>query len=353
MEIEFAVADNNDVPYVSSLKQEYQKIIWGTEFKEFKTEVHEGYEAFVEQLRDDLASAIEDRESGSDAIFNYIDFDADNDDNDINSEENPYTHESITLSLRVYTESERQLAIANLGEVIQELENVLANPNELLVSYLWGIKIEDDYGFDSERYLLDSLRDIEGFQEVVDNFHIFYGRDPINERIKDSYETRWQAANALSHTGDFSLVLELEKLSPDGEAAVLAGKRITRISGDCYVCEKYVPAFNGELLLWNEISKEVRDRLIPGVFQKWHVRHFYDSCSEISLGQRIPVLHIKDHTGWENEKPGACWLCGTQVASGAGWLVHASKLPKWKLAKKAFPRAKEKKYYVQCQQIDE
>jgi hypothetical protein len=44
--------------------------------------------------------------------------------------------------------------------------------------------------------------------------------------------------------------------------------------------------------------------------------------------------------------------CGVEVEVEAGWLVNSEQIPKWKHAKKAFSKARAKKYYVQCSEAD-
>ena len=107
-------------------------------------------------------------------------------------------------------------------------------------------------------------------------------------------------------------------------------------------------AFQGELLIWNEIPRSVREEFIPGVYQKWHVRHLEAPCSNNDYGQREHLQHIKLENKMKNTKAEACWFCGVMVAENAGWLVRKDQIPKWKQQRRAYPGAKEKQYYVQC-----
>jgi hypothetical protein len=358
MTLDFEVPSNDSYPFLKTLDTNLQEAIWEKEYQLHLEYVTADFDDEMEYLTKDLADLKDDRET--DEVFKYLeDYEDDDAEDEIDSHEfevkkgiNPYTGESILVKAKKYSEEERIEALAIVDALIKEHEEVLADPKSRLAAYLWDCQISGHLPATDEKRLLSHLVSFDGYQEILDNFHIFYGRDPENEKLRDSHLAAWAKAETLAKAGDASLLLELQRLSPEAEAAVVAGKRVTKEPGDCYVCKKFILAFNGELLLWNEIPAEVRDSLMPGLRRKWHVRHFQPECSKDSLGKRIPVLHLRDHTGWKNEKADSCWVCGVQVEVDQGWLVHVSKIPKWKQAKRAFPGAKTKNYYVQCQETD-
>jgi hypothetical protein len=358
MTLNFEVPTDDSYPFIATLAKNLQEVIWEKEFQVHLVEVAENYEDELEYLKKDLADLKDDRET--DEVFKYLNYDEEDDtDKEPESNEfeivkgvNPYTGESIRVKAKKYSKEERSAALAIVDDLIKEHEEVLIDPKARLATYLWDCQLNGHIPSSEEKRLLSHLESIAEYQGIVDSFHIFYGRDPENERLRDSHIAAWAKAETLAKDGDNSLLLELQRLSPEAEAAIAHGKRITKEPGDCYVCKKFILAFNGELLLWNEIPSEVRDSLMPGLRRKWHVRHFQPECSKDSLGKRIPVLHLRDHTGCKNEKADSCWVCGVQVEVDQGWLVHVSKIPKWKQAKRAFPGAKTKNYYVQCQETD-
>ena len=358
MTLNFGVPSSDSYPFISTIDSNLQETIWEKEHQLHLEYVAEEFDDELDYLKKDLSELKDDRET--DEIFKYLDSDEEDDADDnpesIESEivqgVNPYTGESIRVKAKKYSKEERSRALAIVDELIREHEEVLADPKARLATYLWDCQVNGYLPGTDEKRLLSHLESFADYQEIMDRFHLFYGRDPENERLRDSHLTDWAKAETLAKSGDNSLLLELQRLSPEAESAIADGKRITKEPGDCYVCKKFILAFNGELLLWNEIPSEVRDSLMPGLRRKWHVRHFQPECSKDSLGKRIPVLHLRDHTGWKNEKADVCWVCGVKVEIDQGWLVHVSKIPKWKQTKRAFPGAKTKNYYVQCQETD-
>ena len=212
--------------------------------------------------------------------------------------------------------------------------------NHVRAQEVWGIQaFEED--------LITNITD-EEFERLIDSFHLFYGRNPEHERERREYLSEYNEAQLAARSGDMSKLELLKAPSKLVLTAIEEKKRITMQPGDCYICKRIVKAFQGELLLWNEIPKSIREEFIPGVYQKWHVRHLEAPCSNSDNGQREHPQHIKLDYRMRNTKAEACWLCGVIVAEKAGWLVRKDQIPKWKQQHRAFPGAKEKQYYVQC-----
>lgn len=344
----FKIPTSDTYPFLCTLDSKYQEIIWSNEYERHRSNVEEMFSEYLQQIKDNYSGLISHRESGAN-----ITLENSSDGKDLGTEGiNEFTGEKLQpKSLKDFDPGPHQ-DLHFISELIAEYEIVLRNPKELLVDYLWQIKLNEYQGDYIEKLLLRDLENLPEYQDLLDSFHIFFGRDPENERLRSAHLAKWQRAQELAKSGDDSLLSELQKLAPDAEAAAKAGKRITSQDGDCYVCGKFIPHFGGELILWNEIPKSYFYEHLGGEYRKWRVRHFSDECSQDKFGKRIHLLHLKEHTGWKNEKADTCWLCGDEVPVGEGWLVLATAIPKWKHAKKAFPKARAKKYYVQCSNDD-
>jgi hypothetical protein len=351
MNLPFKIPTADSYPFLCTLEDKYQEVIWAAEYASHVEMVEKDFDEYLQQIQDHLSEVIADRDSDSDAILRYVSFDQSF--QSIDKEHiNEFTGETIISRTIAPTQAARQQGLQVVAGLINEYEAVLKNPKGLLADYFWEAQLSHDHADYVEKNLLGYLADLPAYQDLLDRFHIFYGRDPENERIRDAHRARWGQAQELAKTGDTSLLLELQRLSPEAEAAAAAGKRITNQDGDCYVCGKFIPHFGGELILWNEIPKSYFYEHLGSEYRKWRVRHFSDECSQDQFGKRIHLDHIKDHTGKRNERTDNCWLCGVDVESGSGWLVNSEQIPKWKQTKKAFPRARAKKYYVQCSDDD-
>ena len=314
MKLSFEFPTNEFLPFIKTLDNKFQELIWKEEYEAHLENVAENFEEELGNLRIDLERLKENRKT--EKILNYLP-----EDEDENSElsnftaerTNPYTGESLSPRPKTYSEAQRLEAIAIVDALIKEHEEIIADPKPRLAAFLWEYEVNEYHQASQEEYLLNHLNSILEYQEIMNGFHAFYGRDPENERIKAEHLEAWWKAQESARRGDDSLILKFQRLTPEAEGALASGKRITKQPGDCYVCKKFVLAYNGELLIWNEIPEEVRDSLMPGVRSRWHVRHFNSECSDDALGKRIPVLHLRDHTGWKNEKADTCWVCGVQV----------------------------------------
>jgi hypothetical protein len=343
----FKFPGQDSYPFLATLEIEYQEVIWSNEYERHENIIREDFEGYLEVAQDHLQALINDLNSEDDSILNYLPFD-ENLDYEEQVTVNEYTGEKIIKRNLKPSTSAKASATKIVETMINELNDVVKNPEKFLATYFWEIQLDEDHADFNEKFLLGYLEDMPKYQEVIDRFHVFYGRDPENERIRAAHLAQWDEAQELARNGDSSKLEELQKLSPAAEAAVKEGKRITSQDGDCYVCGKFIPHFGGELILWNEIPKDYFNKVLEGNYKKWRVRHFSEACSQDQYGKRIHLEHLKNHTGTRNERADKCWLCEVEVDAGAGWLVNAEQIPKWKHAKKAFPKARPKKYCVQC-----
>jgi hypothetical protein len=352
LNLPFEIPSNDRFPFVSSLDEKYQEAIWLAEHALYFEEISDELSDHKQIIEDNLRGAELVLNSDFDGIVDYL-----------TANEELKTDERISWSTLSEEEIESKImkrsdwtnesAIARIQKRINEYRDILKNPRELVPEYFWEAEIEEGYHFPQEQTLLAHLVNFPEYQEITDRFHIFYGRDPENERAKSTHRANWSKAQELAKAGKTSMLLDLQKLSVEAETAVAAGKRITSQDGDCYVCGKFIPHFGGELILWNEIPKSYFYEHLGGNYQKWRVRHFSGECSLDKYGKRIQLVHIKGHTGYRNERADKCWLCEVDVPVDAGWLVLVDQIPKWKHSKRAFPGAREKKYYVQCEKVDE
>ena len=348
LDLPFKLPPKDLWPFLCTLEKKYQESIWISDYESYRKTVEEAFDENLQRINDYLKEAVVDRDSGSDAILNYIDFDYESDESYINE----FTGERVVTKDTKVIVAARKEALEVINRLIDACTAILKDPRNLLVDFLWESQIVEIHSDYSEGLLLKHLEELPEYQELFDRFHLFYGRDPENERIRAAHLAKWDEAQELAKNGDASKLEELKKLSPDAEKAAKEGKRITSRDGDCYVCGMFVPRFGGELILWNEIPKLFFNDQLEGKYKKWRVRHISDQCSQDQYGKRIHLDHIRDHTGKRNERSDKCWLCGVEVAAGVGWLVNSEQIPKWKQTKKAFPRARAKKYYVQCSEDD-
>jgi len=347
----FKFPTQDSYPYLAGLENEYQEVIWSGEYSSLFELIENDFDEYLEIVKENLKELMLLRDSKDVSIIEYLPFAEDLEYVESKSL-NEYTGEEMIQKEIKPTPLAMDRALKIIESKIQEHESIIKNPKNLLANYFWEAQLDEDHADYAEKSLLGYLDDLPEYQELVDRFHIFYGRDPENERIRAAHLAKWEEAQELAKNGDTSKLEVLQKLSPDAVAAVKEGKRITSQDGDCYVCGKFIPHFGGELILWNEIPKTYFNNQLEGHYKKWRVRHFSEACSQDQYGKRIHLDHIRDHTGRRNELADKCWLCGVEVEAGAGWLVNSEQIPKWKQTKKAFPRARAKKYYVQCSEAD-
>jgi len=352
LNLPFVIPSGDSFPFVGTLDEKLQEAIWLAEHAIFVQEILEDLRENQQVITDNLRIAESDLKADSDSLLDYL---IENDENEFNPRffRNEVTEEVVVSSASESLDKSHDRAVKRTHEIIMEYQKILANPTVLVPEYFWEAEIWTGYHRSTEESLLAHLVDFSEYQAVIDRYHVFYGRDPENERAKSTHRANWSKAQELANTGKTSMLQELQKLSVEAETAVAAGKRITSQDGDCYVCGKFIPHFGGELIIWNEIPREYFYGHLGGKYQKWRVRHFSGECSLDKYGKRIQLVHIKGHTGYRNERADKCWLCEVDVAVDAGWLVLVDQIPKWKRTKRAFPGAKPKKYYVQCEKNDE
>ena len=352
LNLPFEIPSNDRFPFVSTLEEKYQEVIWLAVHALFVQEVLDEISDHKKYFEEQLRTAKSDLKSDAETILKYLPEDEESE-YEVTVSRNEFTDEEIIKKVTLKSDSSLDRAKAQIHQIIDEYVEILKNPTELIPEYLWKEDLEEGYTFPQEEWYLGHLINFSEYQEIIDRYHIFYGRDPENERARTTHLTNWREAQELAKAGKTSMLLELQKLSVEAETAVAAGKRITSQDGDCYVCGKFIPHFGGELILWNEIPKSYFYEHLGGNYQKWRVRHFSGECSLDKYGKRVQLVHIKGHTGYRNERADKCWLCEVDVPVDAGWLVLVDQIPKWKHSKRAFPGARLKKYYVQCEKNDE
>ena len=352
LNLPFEIPSNDRFPFVSTLEEKHQEAIWLAEHAIFLEEILEDLSENQQIITDNLRIAESDLKANSDSLLSYL---RENDENEFNPRffRNEFTEEVVVDSVSDSLDESHRRAVKRTHEIIMEYQKILSNPTVLVPEYFWEAEIWTGYHRSTEESLLAHLVNFSEYQAVMDSYHIFCNRDPENERAKSTHRSNWSKAQELARNGDTTQLEELQKLSEEAETAVAAGKRITSQDGDCYVCGKFIPHFGGELIIWNEIPKEYFYGHLGGKYQKWRVRHFSGECSLDKYGKRVQLVHIKGHTGYRNERADKCWLCEVDVPVDAGWLVLVDQIPKWKHSKRAFPGARLKKYYVQCENNDE
>ena len=371
MSNEFLRPEPGEFPWLDSQPEEFQARIWRLEWKRhleyvdsYSEELVANYKSEIAHLEDLLARrAVEDYdlldyffpENEEEELEEDVEDEAELE--DAAAGVNPFTGEAIRTRVERSDEDYPQTA-EKAEELLRTYREIVANPGAL-IRYRWDLHWhhlrESTYDDDDsiEWDTVSAYLEGEEHEQLFDSFHTFYGRDPEDQRVRISYLAAWDEAHLAAKAGDSSKLDELTALSELAKSAQASGRRLTKEYGDCYICKKLVKANNGELLLWNEIPKSIREEFIPGVFKKWHVRHLGDRCARDEYGKRIPLTHVREVTEYRNQKAEPCWMCGNEVSEGDGWLVHSSKIPKWKQAKRAFPGAKVKQYYVQCNKGDD
>lgn len=175
---------------------------------------------------------------------------------------------------------------------------------------------------------------------AIDQFHRFYGRDP-----KDPYPA--DPIDLLRTDPEFSTYVETEETVRARED----GKRISRAPDFCYVCGKPLGSGRAELLLRWEVPQPLQQRTKWGGDVKWMVRCLSGPCADASNGKRIPLRH-PENGDMRNRAAEECVICKVPVAVGAGFLVPRDRIPRWLWHRRAFPGAKEKRYYVVCGKQD-
>lgn len=362
-------------PWLGTLPSEIQDEVWEADWQWFQDHITQNFEklifGYAEQI-EALEAMIQSNEFTEFALEDFVldrILDADGDEVPQQVEEyeemlaeiaheveqmpsvNPFTGESII------TVRDSDLKVINRSLRARELIDLykrISSDLEVMILYQWDLRwsrlLEVSEGDlqETEWELVEPLCDDEALDTLFDSYHLFYGRDPEDQRNRERYLSLWREADAQRRTGNSEPYEELIKPTQLALEMAERGSRITNQMGDCYICKKLVMAGDGELLLWNEIPKMIREEFIPGVFKKWHVRHFHEPCMQEQYGKRIPLAHVKEVTEYRNQKSEPCWMCGVEVSAGDGWLVLVDNIPKWKQQKRAFPGARRKKYYVQC-----
>ena len=340
--------------FFERLPVDVQELLFRNYHDLFEGEVQDGEGDAVEQYLDEIEFMEETlKEGGLSEITSYLD-------GEFTGESiertNPFTHEKVFVQERTTDRLTLAQARIELQKEIDKLKNFLNESLDVRMKKFWS----EDLEYFSEGALFRAARSLPGLdsliaeyeqyakeQEVIGrarrkNLHPDYAAEAI--KCKEAFEQ----AEALEKSGDSSLLEKLKELTPAALEVQSQGRRITSQGGPCYICGKFVWPFGGELLLWNEIPKDVRAQYIPDVFQKWHIRHFGPECSREEFGQRDFFLHPKGPFTRRNAKSEKCIVCDIEVPAEQGWLIPASLVPKWKQARLAFPGAKTKNYYVSC-----
>ena len=336
--------------FLESLSIQDQELLWKKYYDEFEQAVINGSADCVSKLEDSITEMEQIIESGSRAKL-LEQFESDSSEV-ISVSQNPYTGESINTKSRDIDSLTDDELKSLLKEGIATERNFLNSAVELRMARLWATEIE---WFD-EGSLLELAKDIPGMEKTYNDFKTFALREELASRahlriknLHPEYVNQVMEFLVIFGKADPSnLSAPINELSDQASSAVAEGKRLTSDGGPCYVCGQFVWPMNGELLLWSEIPKGIRDSFIPGIFQKWHIRHFGPECSRPELGKRDFFLHPKGPFVGKNTKPDKCIVRDINVPTESGWLIPVSLVPKWKQAPPAFPGAKTKKYYVTC-----
>ena len=273
---------------------------------------------------------------------------------------NAFTGEKISVKEHGVDQLTTEEARAELAEEITRRRDFLNSSSEVRMNKFWQDELETFH----ESSLFDAAKNLPQLSKVIAEYK-WHGlvQEVISRagraNLHEDYATqaikcreRYEEAEELNREGDSSLLEELRTLSGEALDFKSQGRRITSEGGPCYICGKFVWPHNGELLIWSEIPKDVREKFIPDVFQKWHIRHFGPECSRPEFGERDFFLHPKGPFSRKNTKPEKCIVCDINVPAESGWLIPVSLVPKWKQARPAYPGAKTKKYYVSCGKED-
>lgn len=273
---------------------------------------------------------------------------------------NPITGEKILVKERNIDQLTDEAARAELAEEIARRRDFLNSSADVRVNKFWLDEIETFY----ESSLFGAASNLTQLSKVIDDYkrHALV-QDVISRarraNLHEDYAAEaikcrglYDEAEELNRQGDSSHLEALRTLGAEALVFKSQGRRITSEGGPCYICGKFVWPHNGELLIWSEIPKHVREKYIPDVFQKWHIRHFGPECSRPEFGKRDFFLHPKGPFAKKNAKPDKCIVCDANVPAESGWLIPVSLVPKWKQARPAFPGAKTKNYYVSCGKED-
>lgn len=340
--------------FLESLSILDQELLWKKYYEEFEQAVINGSADCVSKLEDSITEMEQIIESGSRAnLLEELEGDSSE---GISVSRNPYTGELINTKIRDIKSLTDDELKALLKERITNERNFLNSAVELRMARFWASEIE---WFD-EGSLLELANHIPGMEKTYKDFKTFALREELvsraHLRVKNLHpEYANQAMEFLvtfGKTDPSNLSVPINELSDQASSAVAEGRRLTSDGGPCYVCGQFVWPMNGELLLWSEIPKGIRDSFIPGIFRKWHIRHFGPECSRPELGKRDFFLHPKGPFVGKNTKPDKCIVCDINVPAESGWLIPVSLVPKWTRARPAFPGAKTKKYYVSCGKED-
>ena len=346
--MDFRTLKSGLLPWVSSLTAVQQELLWNT-YRESFSQVESEFEYEDFEDSEDPQDINQPENQMHEAKSQNEDIDEEADFLEKFSQiislprtlENPYTQERIN-----------QIAFSDIETFIGEELREARDKEEFDV--IWNNFmdfIENSIQFDAESfedYFVKLIEEHELHTEIFCSFHTFYGRDAEIELDTFRYWRDWYKAIELADQGDRSKLDEMCRPTPLAKVAMEQRLRITRVPDDCFVCSRLVKAYDGELLIWSEIPRSVHMEFMPYARKKWHVRHLLPPCNDEKYGKREHLEHLVVEKEVPNSKGEACWLCGKDVPAGEGWLIFANQIPKWKRSPRAFPGAKEKKYYVQC-----
>ena len=358
LNLTFAIPESSG-HYYETLPKAVQEILFRNYYALFKSGIKDGTVGKSIQIYMSLTELMEDalEEGDKSEICSFLESE---ETTETVERVNPFTGEKVLVRGRTTDKLSQEEAALLLMAEVKKRRDFLTLSEEILIEKFWIEEIED---FD-ESYLFESASNLIELNAVVEDYNRYVLVKEVTGRVRrknlhDDYASeaikcrdRFQEAEELERTGDPTFLQSLTTLSPEALDVKSQGRRICSEGGPCYICGKFVWPYNGELLLWNEIPKIVREKYIPDVFQKWHIRHFGPECSRPEFGTRDFFRHPSGPLEKKNSKPDRCIVCDVYVEANSGWLIPASFVPKWKQSRPAFPGANTKKYYVVCGKRD-
>ena len=340
LNLPFSIADTEET-YLETLPIEIQERLWRIFYTQFESEIRDGTSYRIEQLKDPIDEMkLVIQEGDREQLLDWAQ--GERTDEYVETK-NPYTDEIIRKKKRSSDDLSNDQLRENIQEQLDEINRILSSPLQARIKYFWAQEIDN---FD-EASLFEAASELPGLEQIIKDFELLQ----TGFEITRVGETR----KPDLHPDYVNQLLEWRSLgnkttepSVAAQAVLASGKRLTKEAGPCYICGQLVTPFEGELILWSEIPKDVREQYIPGIFRKWHIRHFTPECSKPEFGTRELFLHPKGPFERRNAKADKCIVCDCDVPAESGWLITASVVPKWKQTRAAFPGAITKNYYVTC-----
>ena len=338
LNLPFPIA-NTEETYLESLPIEVQELIWSNFYKLFESEMQNGTFYRIEELKDPIDEMkFVIQEGDREQLLKWAQ--GEHSDEFLETK-NPYSEEIIKKNPSDVL-SDDQLR-ENIQEQLNEINRILNSPLEARIKHFWAEEIDN---FD-EGSLFEAASELPGLEQIIKDFELLQTGFEII-RVGENRKPELHPDYVNQFLEWQSLENKTTEPSAAAQAVRASGRRLTKEAGPCYICGQLVTSFEGELILWSEIPKEIREQYIPGIYRKWHIRHFTPECSKPEFGTREFFLHPKGPFERRNEKADKCIVCDCDVPAESGWLITASVVPKWKQTRAAFPGAKRKKYYVTC-----